>query len=212
MKYYAVRKGKEIGIFTDWETCKQAVTGFSGAEYKSFTSIEDAQLYINVNKDTKSEIEVNFCRCYVTVDCKADVRSIGIIIRGMKIMGLDVKSFAFGALECTPPQAQMLAICLAMCKAYELGYKNVEIIVKSDAYKWVTGEWSSKDKVIVVPLIKAVSDLIYKSGLDFSFRNIYTTAEQGYMNDAKSHAKFAKISANATLATNYISYVENILK
>ena len=35
-KYYAVRKGREIGIFTDWSECEKQIKGYSGAEFKSF--------------------------------------------------------------------------------------------------------------------------------------------------------------------------------
>lgn len=49
-KYYAVRRGRTTGIFTTWDECKKNVTGYSGAEYKSFTSREDAQRFINEGK------------------------------------------------------------------------------------------------------------------------------------------------------------------
>ena len=37
-KYYAVKKGKTLGIYKSWDECKAQVDGFSGAEYKSFKS------------------------------------------------------------------------------------------------------------------------------------------------------------------------------
>ena len=45
-KIYAVRKGREKGLFTSWEDCKKSVDGFTGAEYKSFTNIAEAQTYL----------------------------------------------------------------------------------------------------------------------------------------------------------------------
>ena len=45
-KYYAVRKGLETGIFTDWDTCKEKVTGFPGAEYKGFQTLPEAEAYL----------------------------------------------------------------------------------------------------------------------------------------------------------------------
>lgn len=48
-KYYAVRKGHKQGIFDSWELCKQSVDGYSGAEYKSFSSIEAARGYLNTD-------------------------------------------------------------------------------------------------------------------------------------------------------------------
>lgn len=45
-KYYAVKKGRETGIFYDWDACKAAVEGYSGAEYKGFVRLEDAEEYL----------------------------------------------------------------------------------------------------------------------------------------------------------------------
>ena len=46
-KYYAVKTGRETGIFLTWEDCKNATEGFSGAEYKSFSSKAEAKKYLN---------------------------------------------------------------------------------------------------------------------------------------------------------------------
>lgn len=51
-KYYAIRKGKKVGIFNSWEDCKEYVNGFSGAEYKSFKTKKEALNYLN-NVDEK---------------------------------------------------------------------------------------------------------------------------------------------------------------
>lgn len=45
-KYYAVKKGRETGIFCDWDSCKAAVEGYSGAEYKGFVRRDDAEEYL----------------------------------------------------------------------------------------------------------------------------------------------------------------------
>ena len=55
-KYYAVRNGREIGIFNTWNECKRLVTGFKGAEYKSFTSLSDAEEYIGRNSKKDAAI------------------------------------------------------------------------------------------------------------------------------------------------------------
>ena len=47
MKYYAVRCGRKTGIFTDWASCKEAVDGFPGAEFKSFKKESDALRYLD---------------------------------------------------------------------------------------------------------------------------------------------------------------------
>lgn len=55
MKYYAVKNGRKNGIFESWQECKEQVDGFSGAEYKSFTTREDALLYLGVEVDEAKE-------------------------------------------------------------------------------------------------------------------------------------------------------------
>ena len=35
-KYYAVRQGFRIGLYTSWANCEREVKGFSNAKYKSF--------------------------------------------------------------------------------------------------------------------------------------------------------------------------------
>ena len=50
-KYYAVRNGYHTGIFNTWDECKKEVSGFSGAEYKSFTKLEDAKAFLGEKKE-----------------------------------------------------------------------------------------------------------------------------------------------------------------
>ena len=41
-KIYAVRKGRQTGLFTSWADCKKQVDAFPGARYKSFTDATEA--------------------------------------------------------------------------------------------------------------------------------------------------------------------------
>lgn len=45
-KYYAVRIGRSTGIFGTWAECQKQVTGFPGAVFKSFTTIEEAENFV----------------------------------------------------------------------------------------------------------------------------------------------------------------------
>lgn len=45
-KYYAVKKGKTPGIYLAWDDCKAQTEGYSGAIYKSFQSIEEAENFV----------------------------------------------------------------------------------------------------------------------------------------------------------------------
>ena len=48
-KYYAIAKGRRVGIFTNWSECKSYVNGYPSAKYKSFISIKEAQDYLLPN-------------------------------------------------------------------------------------------------------------------------------------------------------------------
>lgn len=58
--FYAVRKGVVSGIYTTWGECQQNINGFSGAEYKGFSTREEAEAFLNnadyTNEDTTKRI------------------------------------------------------------------------------------------------------------------------------------------------------------
>lgn len=56
-KFYAVRKGSVIGIFTAWSECESAVKGFSGAQYKSFPTKQEAEAYLK--GETQENIKIS---------------------------------------------------------------------------------------------------------------------------------------------------------
>lgn len=46
MVYYAVAKGRTIGVFMSWVDCKKSIDGFAGAVFKKFDSNEDAEKFV----------------------------------------------------------------------------------------------------------------------------------------------------------------------
>lgn len=50
MKFYAVKNGRQPGIYYTWEEARKQIIGFSKAEYKSFTQITEATDYLNWDK------------------------------------------------------------------------------------------------------------------------------------------------------------------
>ncbi|MDD7403140.1 MAG: ribonuclease H family protein [Butyribacter sp.] len=45
-KIYAVRKGRQTGLFATWAECQKQVTGYSGAEFKGFATKEEAMAFL----------------------------------------------------------------------------------------------------------------------------------------------------------------------
>jgi len=61
-KFYVVWKGRKTGIFTSWNVCKQQIDRFEGAQYKSFSDLEEAEIASKGNyseykgKDTQKPV------------------------------------------------------------------------------------------------------------------------------------------------------------
>ena len=55
MKYYAVRIGRNPGIYHTWDECKREIMGFKGASFKKFSTREDAEAFINEIEEKQKE-------------------------------------------------------------------------------------------------------------------------------------------------------------
>ncbi len=58
MKYYAIHKGREIGIFKTWNECNELIQGFKGAKFKKFDNLQDAQNFVENGYIKNNEIYI----------------------------------------------------------------------------------------------------------------------------------------------------------
>ena len=49
MKFYAVAKGREIGLFTQWDLCQLSTKGYSNSMYSSFKTLKPALKFLSDN-------------------------------------------------------------------------------------------------------------------------------------------------------------------
>lgn len=87
MKYYAVRVGKEPGIYNDWSEVQPLVSGFKGAIYKKFDTLEEAQAFMGeVSEENPMETSVTNS-ALSEVDVLADARKgiVHIFVDGSQI-------------------------------------------------------------------------------------------------------------------------------
>ncbi|MBE5961056.1 MAG: hypothetical protein E7256_06655 [Lachnospiraceae bacterium] len=55
-KYYAVKIGRNPGVYDTWDLCEEQVKGFTGSKYKAFNTKEEAEAYISSESvDTNAE-------------------------------------------------------------------------------------------------------------------------------------------------------------
>ena len=88
-KFYAVKKGKKTGIFSTWDECKEQVTGFKGAVYKSFKTLSEAEAFLERNEEKIKNIE-EVDGVYAYIDGSFD-RVSGIYGSGVVIVDGDKK-------------------------------------------------------------------------------------------------------------------------
>lgn len=82
--FYAVKKGRNIGIYNSWEDCKREVKGFSGAEYKKFKTYEEAKAFMEEESTDKNpSIDLNQDTAIAYIDGSFD---------------LETHTFGFGAV------------------------------------------------------------------------------------------------------------------
>lgn len=51
-KFYAVKIGRQVGIYDNWDDCKAQVNGFKGAKYQGFVTKDEAQSYLDGSKSS----------------------------------------------------------------------------------------------------------------------------------------------------------------
>lgn len=99
-KYYVVWKGRETGIFTTWAQCKLLVDGFTGARFKSFPTLDEAEAAFGKNSTLKApKIKAKI------VKKASKLKSVPLSQEQIDAMPFDVKIFTDGACDPNPGEA-----------------------------------------------------------------------------------------------------------
>lgn len=145
-KIYAVKKGRKTGIFTTWEACKASVNGYPGAQYKSFSTAEEAMRYIQGDPAPVSGLpEAESCTAYVdgSFDQSRNAYSYGCILLYQGERTEMSKAFQGGEDVSMRNVAGELEGAMAAMDFCEK--KNIRILHLYYDYQgiesWATGEW-----------------------------------------------------------------------
>jgi len=151
-KYYAVKKGKNTGIFTTWDECKQNVDGYSGAEFKSFKSRAEAEYYLkgsetNSVQEDKSEIKTDVI-AYVDGSFNKETTEFSygaVIFYQGKQIHFSEKSNDPELVDMRNVAGEIKGAEKAMAFAIEKDAKSLTIYHDYEGIaKWCTGEWRAK--------------------------------------------------------------------
>ena len=150
-KYYAVRKGRNTGIYRTWDECKSQVFQYAGAEYKALEYIGRLK-----NNDVQSE-------SYAYVDGSFNIVT-GVYGYGGFLVYNNEKYIITGSGS-DSEMASMRNVSGEILgeKAIELGVKSVDIYFDYMGIRaWALGEWkrNKKGTIAYYDYMQSVKDKI----------------------------------------------------
>ena len=147
-KFYAVKKGKNTGIFSTWDECKEQVTGFKGAVYKSFKTLSEAEAFLERNEEKIENIE-EVDGVYAYIDGSFD-RVSGVYGSGVVIVDGDMK-YDFKHAGNREDYAQLHNVAgeleaakFVMWYAVDKKIKEITLFYDYQGIEaWATGSWEA---------------------------------------------------------------------
>ena len=193
-KFYAVKNGKRVGIFNTWEECQEQVLGYSGAEFKSFKSIEDAQEYLGINEqlslfdDDKPDNNIAVAYTDGSYNIETTEFSYGAVI----FIGGEEKHLSKKFLD--PELSSMRNVAgeikgaaAVMRYCVEHGISELDLYYDYEGVeKWCTGEWQTNKEGTIA--YKRFYDSI-KNMLSVSFNKVKSHSGNRYNDIADKLAK-----------------------
>ncbi|OUO75544.1 hypothetical protein B5F53_18225 [Blautia sp. An249] len=225
-KYYAVKVGRIPGIYGTWDECKAQTDGVSGAQYKSFSSLEEAERYVreaaedipnilpevtnNVALNTQVENQIaalgeNEVVAFVdgSYDVTEEKSAFGTIIfsqSGNKdiLYKAFTKQLGEEFISLRNVAAELEGVKEAI--SWALQYNKTKITIYYDyegIEKWATGQWKA-NKAITRKYVQFVQEK--SKALQIEFIKVPAHAGVKYNEEADSIAK------NALLAKGHKTY------
>lgn len=193
-KFYAVKKGKVTGVFTTWEECRVSVEGYPGAEYKGFSSMEEAQVYLGTAEQFKANVErpeEGWLLAYVDGSYEDSLKKYAFGCVFILPDGHIYVQYGNGdreqSLQHRNVTGEMLGAMYAVKTAMVNNFKGIEIRYDYQGIeKWVTGEWRSKTE-LTQKYTHAMRD--WGRSIEISFRKVAAHTNIRYNELADSLAK-----------------------
>ncbi|MFS0820902.1 viroplasmin family protein [Bacillus sp. 1P02SD] len=183
-KYYAVKVGRDTGIYETWDECKKQVEGFTGATYKGFSTLVEAEHFLldvsskidklkgNTNLEINefiNQLDDTTIVAFVdgSYDTESKVYGYGVVLvdkEGIKeeIIGSDNNK---DYIDTRNVAGEIEGVQNAITHAVGYGYKKIALFYDYEGIeKWAVGDWKAnstiaKDYVIFINDMKRCIDL-----------------------------------------------------
>lgn len=150
-KYYAVKVGKNPGIYDNWDVTKENVVGFTGAIYKSFSNYDDA---VDFMSDINKECNSNNPFVYVdgSFDSKSNAYSFGAVL---VINGVETRfKKAYPADEYSVHRnvaGEIKGAGFVINYCINQGIREIDLYYDYNGIeKWFTGAWKANKPISMV--------------------------------------------------------------
>jgi ribonuclease HI len=182
MKLYAVKKGRQTGIFNTWNECKLQVDGYKGAQYKSFSTISDAEEYMSYSppiiiKNKNSYLKIWTDGSCIDNGCELSIAGIGVFFNKDDSRNLSER---FSLPRPTNQRSELHAIRRALDQVPN----NIDVEIISDSkysiqcvtewiHSWKKNNWN-KNTVVNRDLIEDLHNKITSRSGDTIFSHVYS--------------------------------------
>ena len=200
MKVYAVKKGSQTGIFDNWADCQAATKGFSGPEFKCFTTKEEAEAYLEdrdiwveqVVKDNKNGYLVAF----TDGSYDKDLKRYSYGVKFIKPDGSEDDLCGYGSnqeyIDSNNIIGEIFGVINALDWAISNKFEKIKIYCDYEGLsKWISGEWAANSKV--AKMYTNLYELKFKDFLEVRFEIVPGHSNVLYNEKADQLAKSALI-------------------
>lgn len=218
-KYYAVKRGRNTGIFTDWNACKSQVSGFPGAIYKSFKEHSMALEFLKftpcVSKNISNPvIKIKHSKCIESLKESNSFDDTHVYTDGSCMNALGGYCFVtfkngqtianYGRVpgdKCTNNISELYAIykCLLLKQGDIYFHTDSQYSMKCVTIwykKWQRNGWKTSNCEIVQnkDLIESILELM--KGRNIKFKHVYGHRGNKYNEIADKYAKIGTTLEN----------------
>lgn len=203
MKYYAVKAGRTKGVFDSWAAGQESINGFSGADFKSFSTQEEAKAYINnvdiALRTIKTDIEQGYvvAFCDGSFDKNKNRYSFGVLIIDSAMQEHEVCGSAKNSKYTSSNNiiGEILGVINALDWAVSNGCEKIKVYHDYEGLsKWISGEWEAKSEA--AKMFVAIYNKKYSGLLQVEFEKVKGHSNHRYNDKADELAKRA-LSDNA---------------
>ncbi|WP_076462139.1 ribonuclease H family protein [Limosilactobacillus caccae] len=145
-KYYAVKAGRQTGIFTTWAECQRQVTGYPGAKFKGFATQAEATSWLTATARPVAASQPEISEATVRLYTDGGSRNHGNKL-GQHVKSDDKAAWAYlieagghryegtaGELGATNNKMEITALLMALERLQELGLQNESILAILDSH------------------------------------------------------------------------------